>query len=149
MENGKKENIIVRGLGVSDYILIVSYLILIIPWTAVVVKHFSATNMASELLNIKLQAMLCYICPYLIMLAVVVVGIVRIFQHLYYITWGTFAMAVSGIVAVGQSIFNQLPTDTGTLIGKYVFNIYGEIWVISLIISIIVTICVYIRARID
>lgn len=145
--NVKKESIILQAF---DIILIILYAIIAIIWLKAFISGFSYANIAFELLDIRNQAIVCYCIPCLIVIAIIAMGIYRVCQHLYYITWGWWLMALSGMAAVGRSIFQSLPLDNGNvLIGTFVFGIFGEIWIISLAMSVVVTICVYVKAKLE
>lgn len=146
MDGVKGENK-TRGLKlqVSDVFLIIFYIVLILPWTVVFVVNYEPANMVANFLDNGMIAKACYRLPYTLVLTMTVMGIVWIIQHRYYITWGAAIMAVSGVAAVGQSIFNEQAFELDSVIGIQVFNVYGEIWIVSLALSAILTLCIYIK----
>ena len=135
-------------MGTFDIVLDIIYIAFAVLWTVVFLRDIKTVYLGFNIIGCGLQAVLCYMIPYIIVIIIAVLGIIRVSQHLYYITWGSIAMALSGIIGVGQSIFNQITVeDIYELIGAQVFNVYGQIWMASLGVAVILTILVYIKQR--
>lgn len=131
------------GIKASDILLLILYIIWVIPWTLVAARNYESTKTAFDLLDKQAIAMFCYLLPYILMLAIGIVGIVQIFKHKNYITLGILAMILSIVAKIGQAIFNETSFETMELIGYRVFLVYGHEWIPTLVLGVILTVFLY------
>lgn len=131
------------GIKASDILLLILYIIWVIPWTLVVARNYESTKTAFDLLDKQAIAMFCYLLPYILMLAIGIVGIVQIFKHKNYITLGILAMILPIVAKIGQAIFNETSFETMELIGYRVFLVYGHEWIPTLVLGVILTVFLY------
>ena len=132
------------GLKATDYILLVLSGILTLIWTNAFVSNYEATELAFEWLGDDgKQGLLCYLFFFALILGTVIAVIVDIFKRKYHVSLGVTAFVISLIIGVGKQVYDELAFDTWELIWFRVFRVYGEIWILSLVISVLLTVVLY------
>lgn len=136
------------GIGASGIIMIVLYAVLAIPWTDAMYTHFGETLIAFGLLDAEIMGMTCYFLPYVIVVAMIVIGIFNIIRNKYYLLPGTVVAVLSVSMTIGAAIFNEVTFETGIagFICYRVFNPYSVIWVRSLVLSVVIIIFAYAKS---
>ena len=137
------------GIGASGIIMIVLYVILGIPWTNIVVKHYGQTAIAFGLLDYEIMGIICYFLPYVIVIAMIVIGIVNIIRNKYYMLPGVVVAVLSVCMKIGAAIFNAVTFETGMIgfICYRVFNPYSARWIRSLVLSVLLIVFAYAKSR--
>lgn len=132
------------GLKASDYILIALSVILVLIWADLFFSNYEITEMAFDWLgDDRVQGILCYVFFFAMIAAVAVAVIIDIFKRKYHVSLGVTAAAISLIVGVGKQVYDEVSFDTWELIWFRVFRVYGEIWIVSLVISVLLTVVLY------
>ena len=140
---GNCENVQKTGIGATDIILVIIYILLAVPWTDLFVSNFMLTKTAFTFIDEQNIAMGFYTLPYLLILAVVVIGIVNVFQQKYHISLGVAVIILSVILLIGKAVYSEISFDTVKLVAFRVFYVYGRLWIITLFFGIILTIFLY------
>lgn len=135
------------GIKASDIFLLIIYIIWVLPWTSIVIANYEITKIAFSLLDSENVAMGCYMLPYILALLIVILGIIQIFQHSYHISFGGLTVILPVAAGIGKVIFNEVSFDTAKLIGYRVFLVYGQEWIPTLVIGIILTVFLYAKSN--
>lgn len=136
-----KNTAILAGMSATDIVVAVLYIFLLLRWSDIFLSNikpaYESFTYWGE--DVKFLGTLVFCLPYILIVALGIIGINELRLHRYHISIGIFTIIISVIMKIGKVLFDEVTFKAVSSVCHRIFSVYGNIWITTVVLGLLIS----------